>query len=144
MTKPVRFDDEAADELEMAAQWYEARRTNLGFDFLTVVRDGLERIADRPQTWPLARDVPNELGVLAHRGASWILRSARNHCARQSRSPGRCCLHAQLGQEVDHRCRVWTLVVLGSAGHRGENALRRRGTSTRAARSLQTTWRVAR
>lgn len=63
MTKRIRFDHEAAEELEMAAQWYDARRTNLGLDFLAIVRDALERIEDRPQTWPLARDVPVELNV---------------------------------------------------------------------------------
>ena len=58
MIKLVRFDDEAAEELEMAAEWYETRRVNLGTDFLAVVR-----VADRPKTWPLARDVPQELNV---------------------------------------------------------------------------------
>ena len=63
MTKPLRFDDEAAEELDASADWYEARRRNLGIDFLRVVREALERIADNPQTWPLVRDVPARLNV---------------------------------------------------------------------------------
>ncbi len=63
MTKPLRFEDEAAEELEVAAEWYEARREHLGSDFLVLVRDALERIAEHPQTWPLVRDVPAHLDV---------------------------------------------------------------------------------
>jgi plasmid stabilization system protein ParE len=63
MTKPLRFDDEAAEELDMAAAWYEARRRNLGVDFMTAVREALQRIAATPRTWPLVRDVPERLNV---------------------------------------------------------------------------------
>jgi toxin ParE1/3/4 len=48
MTKPLRFDDEAAEELEAAAAWYEARRRNLGIELVT---------------WPLVLHVPTELQV---------------------------------------------------------------------------------
>lgn len=30
MIKPLRLDDEAAEELDAAASWYEARRADLG------------------------------------------------------------------------------------------------------------------
>jgi len=63
MTKPLRFDDEATEELETAADWYEARRENLGFEFMTAVRDALDRIAEGPQTWSLTPDVPMRLNV---------------------------------------------------------------------------------
>jgi toxin ParE1/3/4 len=63
MTRPLRFDDEATEELEMAAAWYEARRRNLGIDFTTAVREALQRIAATPRTWPLVRDVPERLNV---------------------------------------------------------------------------------
>jgi plasmid stabilization system protein ParE len=63
MTKPLRFDDDAVEEMEMAAEWYEARRQDLGIDFVTAVREALQRIADAPQTWPLVRDVPERLNV---------------------------------------------------------------------------------
>ncbi len=63
MTKPLRFDDEAVEELEAAAAWYEARRMSLGIDFVRVVRDALDRVAENPQTWPSVRDVPARLNV---------------------------------------------------------------------------------
>ncbi|HET7499685.1 MAG TPA: type II toxin-antitoxin system RelE/ParE family toxin [Kofleriaceae bacterium] len=63
MTRPLRLDDEAAEELEQAASWYEARRPGLGKDFLAEVRIAFGRICDRPQACPLARDVPPRLGA---------------------------------------------------------------------------------
>ncbi|MBA3393119.1 MAG: type II toxin-antitoxin system RelE/ParE family toxin [Deltaproteobacteria bacterium] len=47
----------------MAAEWYEARRQDLGIDFVTAVREALLRVAEAPQTWPLVRDVPEQLNV---------------------------------------------------------------------------------
>jgi toxin ParE1/3/4 len=63
MTKPLRFDDEAAEELEMAVEWYEARRENLGFEFTTAVRDALHRIAEGPTSWSLVPNLPARLNV---------------------------------------------------------------------------------
>src|SRR5262245_51185894 len=63
MTKPITFDDEAVEELESAAQWYEARREDLGIDFVRDVREALLRIASRPHTWPAAPNVPEHLHV---------------------------------------------------------------------------------
>ena len=63
MTKPLRFDDDAAEEMEEAAQRYEARRANLGRDFLAAVRAVTDRIAERPATWLLAPGIDPKLGV---------------------------------------------------------------------------------
>jgi toxin ParE1/3/4 len=63
MTKPLRLDDEAAQELEEATIWYEARRANLGKDFLAAVRAACARIAENPRAWSFARDVPPDFGV---------------------------------------------------------------------------------
>ena len=63
MTKSITFDDEAVEELESAAQWYEARRHDLGIDFVRDVREALLRIASRPHTWPLAPNVPEQLNA---------------------------------------------------------------------------------
>jgi toxin ParE1/3/4 len=63
MIKPLRLDDEAAEELEVAAVWYEDRRDHLGLELIAAVREGFQRIAERPQAWPLVRDVPLHFGV---------------------------------------------------------------------------------
>ena len=63
MTKPLRLDDEAAQEFEEATLWYEARRPNLGRDFVAAVREAFARIAESPRAWAFARDVPPHLGV---------------------------------------------------------------------------------
>jgi plasmid stabilization system protein ParE len=55
MTKPLRFDDEAVEEMDAAAQWYEARRENLGLEFIAEVRQALTSIANLPDTWPIVR-----------------------------------------------------------------------------------------
>lgn len=63
MTKSITFDDEAVEELESAAQWYEARRQDLGIDLVRDVREALLRIASRPHAWPLAPNVPEHLNA---------------------------------------------------------------------------------
>jgi|SRR5688572_2513683 toxin ParE1/3/4 len=65
MSKPLRLDDEAREELEVAAQWYEARRTDLGIDFLAAVRGALALVGERPRSWPLVRGVATALDVRA-------------------------------------------------------------------------------
>lgn len=42
MTKQLSFDDEAVAELEAAAGWYEARRQDLGLDFVAAIREALD------------------------------------------------------------------------------------------------------
>lgn len=63
MTKPLRFDDEAVEELESAAQWYETNKEGLGIEFVHAVREALLRISERPHTWPLKAGVPPHLNV---------------------------------------------------------------------------------
>lgn len=63
MIKPLRLDEEAAEELDAAATWYEVRRPNLGIDFIAAVREALRRIAASPRACPLAGGVPIHLGV---------------------------------------------------------------------------------
>lgn len=63
MTKPLRFDDEAVEELESAAQWYETNREGLGIEFVYAVREALLRVSERPHTWPLKGGVPPHLNV---------------------------------------------------------------------------------
>lgn len=63
MTKPLRFDDEATEEMNAAAEWYEARRENLGIEFVAEVRQALATIASTPETWTLIPEVDERLGV---------------------------------------------------------------------------------
>jgi hypothetical protein len=50
--------------MDMAAGWYEARRQDLGIDFVTAVREALQRVAEAPQTWPLVRGASGCFGYL--------------------------------------------------------------------------------
>ncbi len=62
MTKPVRLDLAAEEELRAAEEFYEAR-AGLGADFLLAVREAGRRIAFRPLSFPLAAGVSASLGV---------------------------------------------------------------------------------
>jgi plasmid stabilization system protein ParE len=55
MTPRLFVRDEAAADLEAAADWYEARRTGLGGEFLRTVRGLLAGIARAPLEYPVAR-----------------------------------------------------------------------------------------
>lgn len=59
--KPVRFDDEAEEELFQAASWYEGQRESLGFEFLGEVRAAQARVRAAPRTFGLVTSVPAEL-----------------------------------------------------------------------------------
>ncbi len=63
MTKPLRFDDEAAEELDAAAAWYEARRENLGVELIGEIRQALTAIANAPRTWPHVAGIDEPLRV---------------------------------------------------------------------------------
>src|SRR5215208_6806922 len=63
MSKPLSFDDEAVEELESAAQWYEEQKDGLGIEFVHAVRKALLRIAERPHTWPARPRVPAQLNA---------------------------------------------------------------------------------
>jgi toxin ParE1/3/4 len=63
MSKRLSFDDEAVEELESAAQWYEAQKEGLGIEFVHAVREALFRISERPHTWPARPRVPAHLNA---------------------------------------------------------------------------------
>ena len=63
MTKPLRFDDEAAEELQLAAAWYERRKRGLGSELVAAVRSAHSSIATNPSAWSLVPGVPPDLGV---------------------------------------------------------------------------------
>jgi plasmid stabilization system protein ParE len=67
MTKSLRFDDEAVEEMDAAAKWYEARRENLGLEFVAEVRQALIAIANAPHTWPVAGGEPRARRFLLRR-----------------------------------------------------------------------------
>ena len=48
MTKPVRTEPEAVDELLEAARWYEKRRRGLGVEFLAAIGAAVELIQQHP------------------------------------------------------------------------------------------------
>lgn len=63
MNKAIRLDDEAAEELEAAMEWYEARRSGLGSELVAATREALRRVQARPKAWSLVPGVPPELNV---------------------------------------------------------------------------------
>jgi mRNA-degrading endonuclease RelE of RelBE toxin-antitoxin system len=46
------FHPAAQAELDSAAEWYEAQRSGLGFEFLEAVREGLKQVGENPWRWP--------------------------------------------------------------------------------------------
>ncbi len=70
MTKPLRLDAEAEEELRAAADWYEAQKLGLGKDFLDAIDDALDRLRKSPGAASLVASVPaswNVRRVLVHR-----------------------------------------------------------------------------
>ena len=63
MSKPLRFDAEAEDELRAAAAWYERQRRGRGGELLAAVADALVAVQEAPAAAPPAPLVPGELGV---------------------------------------------------------------------------------
>ncbi|MGQ0466864.1 MAG: type II toxin-antitoxin system RelE/ParE family toxin [Sporichthyaceae bacterium] len=53
MTLATRFEDEASDELVVAATWYEDQHPGLGDRFLAAVQASLAHIGDWPEAAPL-------------------------------------------------------------------------------------------
>lgn len=75
MSRPIRLDPEARDELREAARWYEARQVGLGLRFLERIDEALRRAAMLgPECHPVAGVSP-ELGVrrILVRGFSYIV-----------------------------------------------------------------------
>ena len=63
MAPAVRFEDEAAEELAAAVDWYDHRRPGLGSAFLAALDATSSAIARRPARFPLVPGVPPDLGV---------------------------------------------------------------------------------
>jgi toxin ParE1/3/4 len=63
MKPPARFDDEAEEELQAAAAWYERERPGFGLALLDGVADAVYRLRETPTAFPLSPDVPRELCV---------------------------------------------------------------------------------
>lgn len=63
MTAPVRFLDEAVDELEDASSWYQEQRSGLGLVFLTAVDRTVDRLSRWPKTGSLIDGVAEDLEV---------------------------------------------------------------------------------
>jgi len=63
VTKPIRFDREAEDELAAAVAWYESQRPGLGLDLVEAVEDTISRIGEAPLQFPLHPSIPSNLGV---------------------------------------------------------------------------------
>lgn len=63
MTKPLRFEPEAKQELEESAGWYEDQRSGLGQLFLKAVAGTLNRIQAFPAASASVAHLPPELPV---------------------------------------------------------------------------------
>jgi toxin ParE1/3/4 len=61
--KPFRAQDEASEELEHAARWYEDRRSGLGQRFLASVDVTLEQVRRFPEAGAPVPGVPPDLAV---------------------------------------------------------------------------------
>lgn len=62
MSRPVRFEAEAAAELDEASRWYERRKRGLGTEFLEVIHAALRQVVRWPQAGApvvgVSRDLP--------------------------------------------------------------------------------------
>lgn len=63
MNKPIRFDDEAEEELTAAAVWYERRRAGLARSLLAAVDNAVHRIRTSRESCSHEPGLPHELGV---------------------------------------------------------------------------------
>ncbi len=63
MKKPFRAQDEASEELDQAARWYEERRPGLGYRFLASVDATLDRIRRFPHAGAPVPGVAKDLNV---------------------------------------------------------------------------------
>jgi plasmid stabilization system protein ParE len=61
--KPFRAQDEASEELDHAARWYEERRSGLGHRFLFSVDATLHQIERFPRAGAPVPEVPQDLAV---------------------------------------------------------------------------------
>ncbi len=63
MTIEIRFLDEAIEELDGAAAWYQSQGDGLGLTFLAAVDRTVDSIQRWPRTGPLAEQVAEHLEV---------------------------------------------------------------------------------
>jgi hypothetical protein len=61
MSKRLRIENEAQEELEAASAWYEERRAGLGREFLSCVRDTYDRIERDPKAWARVPEIEDYL-----------------------------------------------------------------------------------
>ena len=63
MTRPVRVDAEAREEIEAAVAWYDSQtaKSTLGDELLDAVDDAFAKIGERPESFSLAPEVPERL-----------------------------------------------------------------------------------
>lgn len=53
MKRPILIRPEAEADIEEAFRWYEEKLSGLGADFLEFLENGVERIADSPEIYPV-------------------------------------------------------------------------------------------
>ena len=63
MTKRLRLEPEATEELRAAVQWYEVRRAGLGGEFLAEIHRVLQTIQEHSAFGTPAPGVPEKLGA---------------------------------------------------------------------------------
>ncbi len=63
MKRPVRFAEEAAEEVVEAFRWYEARSGGLGLALIGEVDNAIDRIRESPKTHALVAQVPRSMGA---------------------------------------------------------------------------------
>lgn len=63
MTKPLRVDREAEEELAEAVTWYEENKPGLGREFLDAIEEAQLDLSEGPALCSLAPGIPKELVV---------------------------------------------------------------------------------
>jgi plasmid stabilization system protein ParE len=66
MSQPLRIDTDAEAEFQASAIWYEKQLEGLGQDFIAAVNTAICEIQDNPMGYPIAPNIPDELGVRKH------------------------------------------------------------------------------
>ena len=63
MTRLLRLDVEAEQEIDAAVGWYEAQRPGLGLDLIAALQEAKERLMEDPGSFPLVPRTPEPLHV---------------------------------------------------------------------------------